>query len=179
MVRRSLTLALLIVLGCPVASFAAPIRGEVGIASYYGSEFHDQATASGERFDMREMTAAHRTLPFGTRVRVTNLGNGRAAVVRINDRGPFVQGRVLDLSYAAARELRLIGSGMGRVRLQVLPRSDRGVTRLATSRSSIMRRLWRPQTTAPWEPVAARADEIGFASAMSRTRALASGQPRA
>lgn len=102
---------------------AAPFF-QVGLASYYGAAFHDRPTASGERFDMRAMTAAHRTLPFGTRVRVTNLSNGRSAVVRINDRGPFVRGRVLDLSRAAARELRLLGRGTERVRLDVLAAND-------------------------------------------------------
>src|SRR5436309_1308257 len=76
---------------------------ELGLASYYGRGFDSLRTASGEPFDMQRMTAAHRTLPFGTRVRVTNLGNGRSTIVRINDRGPFRKGRVVDLSYAAAR----------------------------------------------------------------------------
>jgi rare lipoprotein A len=92
----------------------------VGIASYYGKEHAGLRTASGERYDLQGMTAAHPTLPFGTRVRVTNLDNGRKAVVRINDRGPFRRGRIIDVSYAAARELGLIGPGLARVRLDVL-----------------------------------------------------------
>jgi rare lipoprotein A (peptidoglycan hydrolase) len=92
------------------------------LASYYGHQFDGQPTASGETFDMLGMTAAHRSLPFGTRVRVTNLTNGRSATVRINDRGPFVKGRVLDLSYAAAERLRMVGSGVEPVRMVVLPR---------------------------------------------------------
>lgn len=94
---------------------------EFGLASYYGAEFESLRTASGERFDMDRMTAAHRTLPFGTRVRVTHLANGRSAVVRINDRGPFVKGRILDVSPAAARRLRLVARGTAPVRLEVLP----------------------------------------------------------
>jgi len=94
---------------------------ELGVASYYGAAFDSLPTASGERFDMDRMTAAHRTLPFGTRVRVTNLRNGLSAVVRINDRGPFVKGRVVDVSHAAARRLRLLARGTERVRLEVLP----------------------------------------------------------
>jgi rare lipoprotein A len=90
------------------------------MASYYGDSLHGRRTASGERFDMHALTAAHRTLPFGTRVEVTNLENGRSVVVRINDRGPFVEGRVIDLSQAAARELRFLGHGTTRVRLKVL-----------------------------------------------------------
>jgi rare lipoprotein A len=109
------------VCGCAATRPVTP-GGEtaVGLASYYAREHDGLRTASGEVFDMRAMTAAHRTLPFGTRVRVTNLENGRQAVVRINDRGPFRPGRIIDVSYAAARALGLIGSGVGRVRVDVL-----------------------------------------------------------
>jgi len=93
---------------------------EVGLASWYGQEFHGRPTSSREVYDMNDMTAAHRTLPFGTHVMVTNLDNDRSVVVRINDRGPFVRGRVIDLSYAAARVLGLIGPGTARVRLDNL-----------------------------------------------------------
>ena len=93
---------------------------EVGLASWYGREFHGRPTASGERFDMHDLTAAHRTLPFGTRVKVTNLTNGQSVVVRINDRGPLKPGRVIDLSYAAAKQLDMIEAGTARVRLEVL-----------------------------------------------------------
>ena len=95
-------------------------RRESGVASYYGREFYHRPTASGERFDPKDLTAAHRTLPFGTRVRVTNLANGRRVVVRINDRGPFKKGRVLDVSPAAARKLGFASQGLARVRLDVL-----------------------------------------------------------
>jgi len=93
---------------------------QVGLASYYGRAHDGRRTASGESFDMSDMTAAHRSLPFGTRVRVTNLANGRHAVVRINDRGPFRRARILDVSYAAARKLGFAGRGVARVRLEVL-----------------------------------------------------------
>ncbi len=93
---------------------------ETGIASWYGPDFHGRPTSSREIYDMHDMTAAHPTLPFGTHVMVTNLDNGRSAVVRINDRGPFVKGRIIDLSYAAARVLGMIGPGTARVRLDVL-----------------------------------------------------------
>ena len=95
---------------------------QAGIASYYSETLHGRRTASGERYDMRALTAAHPTLPFGSRVRVTNLANGRSVVVRINDRGPHVKGRVIDLSNAAARKLRFIDQGTTRVRLEVLDR---------------------------------------------------------
>ena len=91
-----------------------------GRASFYGRRFHGRPTASGESFDMHAMTAAHRTLPFGSMVRVTNLANGRSVVVRINDRGPFHGNRVIDVSRAAATELGLIAPGSGEVDLELL-----------------------------------------------------------
>ena len=90
-----------------------------GRASWYGPRFHGKLTASGETFDMTELTAAHRTLPFGTRVRVTNESNGRAVVVRINDRGPFGGKRIIDLSRKAAEVIGLKAKGVGRVKLEV------------------------------------------------------------
>ncbi|MDJ0978045.1 MAG: septal ring lytic transglycosylase RlpA family protein [Erythrobacter sp.] len=91
-----------------------------GVASYYGKRFHGRRTANGERFDMNAMTAAHKTLPFGTHVRVTNRRNGKSVTVRINDRGPFIRGRTIDLSRAAAREIGLIQSGHARVTMEVV-----------------------------------------------------------
>jgi len=95
----------------------------VGMASWYGRRYHGRRTASGERFDMRAATAAHPTLPFGTRVRVTNLGNGRSVIVRINDRGPFTKRRIIDVSRAAAERLGFIRAGVARVRVQVVQRA--------------------------------------------------------
>lgn len=98
-----------------------PVRLQVqGMASWYGPGFHGNRTANGERFNQYDMTAAHRNLPFGTRVRVTNLHNGRSVVVRINDRGPFTGGRVIDLSKGAAQTLGVVSSGVAPVRLDVL-----------------------------------------------------------
>src|SRR5262245_9222133 len=99
---------------------AAKAKRESGWCSYYGREFFHRRTASGERLDPDELTAAHRTLPFGTRVRVTNLANGKRVVVRINDRGPFKKGRVLDVTPAAARRLGFTQAGLAHVRLDVL-----------------------------------------------------------
>ena len=93
---------------------------ETGIASWYGNPYHGRTTASGEIYDMEAMTAAHRTLPFHTIVLVENLRNGRSTTLRINDRGPFVRGRTVDVSRRAARELDLIGPGTAPVRLTVL-----------------------------------------------------------
>jgi rare lipoprotein A len=109
----------------PAARTSKPRRHQVGLASYYGSDFAGRRTANGERFDPRAMTAAHRTLPLGTRVRVTNLENGRQVVVRINDRGPYRKGRVLDLSHAAARKLGFVDDGVAHVRIEVLKRTRR------------------------------------------------------
>ncbi|HSG47575.1 MAG TPA: septal ring lytic transglycosylase RlpA family protein [Longimicrobiales bacterium] len=95
---------------------------EEGMASWYGEEFHGRPTASGEKFDMHGYTAAHRTLPLHTWVEVTNLDNGRALILRVNDRGPFARThqRILDLSYGAARELGVVGPGTARVRVRAL-----------------------------------------------------------
>jgi rare lipoprotein A len=91
-----------------------------GIASYYAQDFHGKQTSNGETFDMNALTAAHRTFPFGTKVRVTNLENNKTVVIRVNDRGPFKEGRIMDLSLGAAKELDLIRTGTARVRLEVL-----------------------------------------------------------
>lgn len=91
-----------------------------GLASWYGSELAGRRTASGERFDPADYTAAHRSLPFGSKVRVTSVASGRSVIVRINDRGPFARTRVIDVSQAAARDLGLVASGSGNVRLQLL-----------------------------------------------------------
>ncbi len=93
---------------------------ESGGASWYGPGFHGRITASGERFDTNDLTAAHKTLPFGTRVRVTNTANGKSVAVRINDRGPFVQGRIIDLSRAAAERLEMLESGTAQVTVKAL-----------------------------------------------------------
>src|ERR1700757_4749933 len=94
---------------------------QVGTASWYGSYYDGKETASGEPFDMYDLTAAHPTLPLGTMVKVTNLRNGRAVVVRVNDRGPIVPGRIIDVSYSTAKVLRFQGQGIQRVRLDVVP----------------------------------------------------------
>ena len=93
---------------------------QIGTASFYGDGFHGRETASGEVFDQEAMTAAHRTFAFGTRVRVTNLENGASVVVRINDRGPYVSGRSIDLSLGAARALGFVEEGTARVRMRPL-----------------------------------------------------------
>ena len=92
-----------------------------GTASYYGRELAGNRTASGERFNPNALTAAHRTLPLGTKLRVTNVANGRSVIVRVNDRGPFVGKRVIDVSLGAAREINMVRSGTAQVRLELVP----------------------------------------------------------
>jgi rare lipoprotein A len=149
-IAQGLTVALLVGLGAahgPISSSAASNRTvspsqappahsaqsqarpyQVGTASWYGDYFEGKPTASGEPFDMYDMTAAHLTLPLGTLVRVTNLRNHRSVIVRINDRGPYVDGRIVDLSYNAAKVLRFEQQGLQRVRLDVVPRHKASAT---------------------------------------------------
>ena len=124
---------ILFVAGCslpPLSSWhpSSPSRGghyaEVGTASWYGPGFTGNRTSSGEIYDLGDMTAAHQTLPLGTRLVVTNLDNGRSIEVRVNDRGPFAKGRIIDLSYAAARELALVGPGTAQVRVESIDEDD-------------------------------------------------------
>lgn len=103
----------------PLMNLIARMQGK---ASWYGPGFHGRRTANGERFNTEAYTAAHRSLPFGTKVRVTNLSNGQAVVVRINDRGPYIGGRVIDLSKAAAQAIGMIRSGTAPVRIEILGR---------------------------------------------------------
>ncbi|UVM37951.1 septal ring lytic transglycosylase RlpA family protein [Pseudomonas sp. B21-017] len=93
---------------------------KTGLASYYGAKHHGKRTASGERFNQHGLTAAHRQLPFGTRVKITNLNNDRSCVVRINDRGPYSRGRLIDVSREAADQLGMLRSGTAKVRVQAL-----------------------------------------------------------
>lgn len=117
----AVVLAVVLLAGC-ASSRGSSGRGgtTAGVASYYAHKYHGRTTASGERFDMRAMTAAHRTLPFGTRVRVTNRENGKSVIVRINDRGPFVKGRLIDLSLAAAKKLDMVDAGLAQVELRTI-----------------------------------------------------------
>ena len=123
-----LLVSLLLSVGCaggpPPATSPDLGWSETGIASWYGPGFHGRQTANGETYDMEEMTAAHKELPFNTWVRVESLDNGRTVEVRINDRGPFVGGRIIDLSRAAAQQIDMIGSGTARVKMVVIRISD-------------------------------------------------------
>ena len=118
-------------ISCSSARFAAAKRANTdttakagavheGYASYYADEFHGRKTANGEIYDMNALTAAHRTLPFGTKVKVRNINNGKTVLLRINDRGPFKSGRIIDISFAAAKLLEMIASGTAWVQLEIL-----------------------------------------------------------
>jgi len=128
-IALALPLAIFVLSGCArkhhVTAASSPqapqIRsGETGLASWYGHPYHGRAVSNGEIYDMEKLTAAHRTLPFGTWVHVTNVANNKSVDVRIIDRGPFVDGRVIDLSHAAAQAIDLIGPGIAQVRLDIL-----------------------------------------------------------
>jgi len=131
----------------PLAS--ATGYNEIGTASWYGTKFHGKKTANGERYDMHAMSAAHKTLPLPSMVRVTNLENGRSVVVRVNDRGPFVKSRIIDLSYAAAISLGYDQQGTARVRVETLSnhsptRQQPSTPRLASNRTAISTTPTRP-----------------------------------
>ena len=96
---------------------APSLADSVGVASYYGKEMGGRRTANGERFNPAGLTAAHRSLPFGTKLQVTNLRNGKSVVVRVTDRGPFLRGRVIDLSYGAAKAVGMVSSGTAKVKI--------------------------------------------------------------
>lgn len=117
--RVLLAAGLLALTTAPAFAGSAPVKGE-GIASFYGREHHGGPTASGERFNMHAMTAAHRTARLGSHLKVTNLKNGKSVVVRINDRGPFIKGRIVDLSRGAADVLGFTGAGLTRVALETV-----------------------------------------------------------
>lgn len=104
----------------PIAAAPRINDVETGVASWYGIPYHGRRAANGEIYDMEQLTAAHRTLPFGTWVQVNNLDNGQSVTVRITDRGPFIDGRIIDLSKAAAREIDMIGPGLAKVRVTIV-----------------------------------------------------------
>lgn len=140
MMRRTLfLLALTLIAGCSITgSKVTPPTSDsrvsqTGIASWYGPGFHGKATASGEIYDQNELTAAHQTLPLGSKVMVTNLENGSTTEVLVNDRGPFAKNRIIDLSYAAAQSIKMVGPGTALVRIDVLG----SPTRIETIRSSL------------------------------------------
>ena len=133
----AVTVALIAALlsGCastPKTKAVSPGYTERGIASWYGGKFHGRATASGEIYDMHLLTAAHKTLPLGSVVDVRNLDNGREVRVKVNDRGPFVRGRIIDLSFAAAKEIEMVGPGTAQVKMKVVSTPGSSVAAVAS-----------------------------------------------
>jgi rare lipoprotein A len=102
------------------AACAKPNKVQTGNGSWYGKKFHGRTTANGEKYNMYALTAAHKTLPFNTMVEVTNLSNNRKLIVRINDRGPYAKGRIIDLSYLAAKKLGYVNKGVAKLKVRVL-----------------------------------------------------------
>lgn len=130
--RAMVALAVVVLAGCGRTAVApTPGHPQSGVASWYGPGFHGQPTSSGTTYDQNLLTAAHQKLPLGTRARVTNLDNGKSVEVLVNDRGPFAKGRIIDLSYAAAREIDMIGPGTARVRVDVVARPANGASHVA------------------------------------------------
>jgi rare lipoprotein A len=150
---KALALALI------VAAVPPAFTLEEGLASWYGGKFQGRVTASGEVFDTNLLTAAHKALPFGTLAKVTNLANGRSTMVKINDRGPFVEGRIIDLSRAAAEQIDMIGTGTARVSVEVLS--------FASDRFAIQVGAYALERNA--EKVRAHLAEAGFLVSLERT----------
>ena len=105
----------------PHVDYISKQRSDYVVASWYGQKFNGRQTASGERFDMYAMTCAHKTLQFGTKLHVTNPDNNKSVIVTVNDRGPFIRGRDLDLSYGAAKKIGIVKKGVGRVKIELIP----------------------------------------------------------
>ncbi|MBT8422594.1 MAG: septal ring lytic transglycosylase RlpA family protein, partial [Gammaproteobacteria bacterium] len=124
-----------------------------GVASWYGKKFHGRQTSNGERYDMYRMTAAHKTLPLPTNVKVTNLDNGRSVIVRVNDRGPFVKGRIIDMSYAAAQALDMTQAGTARVEVVALDTSYTGAIAAVSATQPAAGKSAETAARAPADPV--------------------------
>ena len=120
LLNKYLILILTLFLSFSTTACAKPNKTQVGKGSWYGKKFHGRLTASGEKYNMYALTAAHKTLPFNTMVEVTNLHNNRKVIVRINDRGPYARGRIIDLSYLAAKKLGYINKGVAKLKVRVL-----------------------------------------------------------
>ena len=124
LIKLFIILSILFLSACastPHGDYIPQQRANYVVASWYGQKFNGRPTASGERFDMYAMTCAHRTLQFGTKLRVTNPDNNKSVIVTVNDRGPFIRGRDLDLSYGAAKKIGIIKKGVARVKLEHIP----------------------------------------------------------
>ncbi len=143
---------------------------EIGTASWYGSDFHGKLTANGERYDMHMLSAAHKTMPLPTLVRVTNLNNGRTVVVRVNDRGPFVKNRIIDLSHAAAKTLGFSRQGTAKVRIQTL--DQKPTTKKAESTSATVKTVAYTVASKPADNSGSVFVQVGAFSSKSNANRL-------
>jgi len=159
----------------PKMTVAPPGTVEKGIASWYGEPYHGRRTASGEVYDMNGVSAAHRTLPFGTVVRVTRRDTGETVEVRINDRGPFIEGRIIDLSYGAARRIGLDVDGIAPVKVKVLSRTEDPPSGSQQPRPPAETACWWVQVGAFAEVGNARRAERALSSAGERAVVLEAG----
>lgn len=148
--RAAVAVVCLLIAGCATNRYQPPKpRDSVrGLASWYGKDFHGKPTANGEIYDMHGISAAHRELPLGTVVDVTHLGNGRQVRVRINDRGPFIRGRILDLSYGAARQLDMVNEGVAKVEIRIVSVGDGTSGPLSTLRYTVQAGAFRDRSNA-------------------------------
>jgi rare lipoprotein A len=120
MYNRKMAITILLISCCCLTGAPSSSYVQVGKASYYGDEFHGKKTASGEIYNKWALTCAHKKIPFGTKLRITNLENKKSVVVKVNDRGPFIRGRIIDLSYAAAKKIGMIKHGVVKVKIEVV-----------------------------------------------------------
>ena len=120
LLRKKPLLLLLLLLNLSSPTYAKNKKVQIGKGSWYGKKFHGKLTASGERYNMYDFTAAHKTFPFNSMVKVTNLKNGRSVIVRVNDRGPYHGGRIIDLSYLAAKKLGYVKKGVAKLKIKLL-----------------------------------------------------------
>lgn len=150
--RAALATSLLVVLaaGCATNRYQPPRTGDSvrGLASWYGKDFHGKRTANGEVYDMYGISAAHRELPLGTVVDVTHLDNGRRIRARINDRGPYIKGRIIDLSYGAAQKLDMVNEGVARVEIRIVSIGDGTSGPLSTLRYTVQAGAFREESNA-------------------------------
>ena len=161
--------------------FAAKLYKSSAIASFYGADFHGKTTSCGEAFNMHDFTCAHKLLPFNTILRVTNLLNGRVVEVRVNDRGPFVVGREIDLSTAAAEKLNMIGAGTVEVKLEIVKmgantklsmQTAESAKKIMAKKGEILKNPWEKRTASDLETqktAVAKTDTVGKTSAVAKT----------
>ncbi|WP_187262218.1 septal ring lytic transglycosylase RlpA family protein [Pontibacter beigongshangensis] len=148
----------LLFIGFSSPSFSQKVtKTQTGTASWYGSKYHGKKTSSGERFNKNELTAAHKKLPFGTKVKVTNLDNNKSVIVRINDRGPFVGNRIIDVSEAAARILEIRSAGLGEVKVEILGQPGKELASLEDTAEAADDEVYTIQAGAFLQPKFAKA----------------------